>query len=157
MRSDPPNWHAGRPLSAVMELSYQSLKIYHQVREAVSDEQWWSVLLASSSLKCRPLVWRWGFSCWGCSWVRVGVPQDERRTEMRKRSLLILIYQHLLEQGWVWSRVLLNQVICVSNTADLACATAWPAPVSLLLQLRGHSVGPGPGDQRLHEEVRGLR
>lgn len=59
------------------------------------------------------LVWRWGLSCWGCWWVCVGVPQDERRTEMRKRSLLILIYQHLLEQGWVWSRVLLNEVICV--------------------------------------------
>lgn len=51
MRSEPQNWHARCPLGAsVMELSYQSLKIYHQVREAVS-EQWWSVLLAGVTLR----------------------------------------------------------------------------------------------------------
>lgn len=31
----------------------------------------------------------------------VVVQQDELRTEMRKKSLLILIYQHLLGQGSV--------------------------------------------------------
>ncbi|XP_068190297.1 katanin p60 ATPase-containing subunit A-like 2 [Antennarius striatus] len=52
----------------MMELSYQSIKISHQSREA-----------------------------------------DEMRTEMRKKSLLILIYQHLLGQGYVATAVALDQ------------------------------------------------
>ncbi|GAA6216007.1 katanin p60 ATPase-containing subunit A-like 2 isoform X1 [Lates japonicus] len=52
----------------MMELSYQSMKIAHQAREA-----------------------------------------DELRTEMRKKSLLILIYQHLLGQGYVAAAVALDQ------------------------------------------------
>ncbi|XP_059214142.1 katanin p60 ATPase-containing subunit A-like 2 [Centropristis striata] len=51
-----------------MELSYQSMKVAHQAREA-----------------------------------------DELRTEMRKKSLLILIYQHLLGQGYVSAAVALDQ------------------------------------------------
>ncbi|XP_075885197.1 katanin p60 ATPase-containing subunit A-like 2 isoform X2 [Nelusetta ayraudi] len=51
-----------------MELSYQSMKIYHQAREA-----------------------------------------DERRTELRKRSLLVLIQHHLLECGYVAAAVALDQ------------------------------------------------
>ncbi|TKS84277.1 Katanin p60 ATPase-containing subunit A-like 2 [Collichthys lucidus] len=52
----------------MMELSYQSMKIAHQAREA-----------------------------------------DELRTEMRKKSLLILIYQHLLGQGYVAAAMALDQ------------------------------------------------
>ncbi|XP_030599083.1 katanin p60 ATPase-containing subunit A-like 2 isoform X2 [Archocentrus centrarchus] len=52
----------------MMELSYQSMKIAHQAREA-----------------------------------------DEQRTEMRKKSLLILIYHHLLGQGYVAAAVALDQ------------------------------------------------
>ncbi|XP_038590092.1 katanin p60 ATPase-containing subunit A-like 2 [Micropterus salmoides] len=51
-----------------MELSYQSMKIAHQAREA-----------------------------------------DEVRTEMKKKSLLILIYQHLLAQGYMAAAVALDQ------------------------------------------------
>ncbi|KAM9841700.1 katanin p60 ATPase-containing subunit A-like 2 [Aulostomus maculatus] len=51
-----------------MELSYQSMKIAHQAREA-----------------------------------------DELRTEMRRKSLLILIYHHLLGQGYVAAAVALDQ------------------------------------------------
>ncbi|XP_022622304.1 katanin p60 ATPase-containing subunit A-like 2 [Seriola dumerili] len=52
----------------MMELSYQSMKIAHQAREA-----------------------------------------DELRTEMRRKSLLILIYHHLLGQGYVAAAVALDQ------------------------------------------------
>ncbi|XP_044029016.1 katanin p60 ATPase-containing subunit A-like 2 isoform X3 [Siniperca chuatsi] len=52
----------------MMELSYQSMKIAHQAREA-----------------------------------------DELRTEMRRKSLLILIYQHLLGQGYLAAAVALDQ------------------------------------------------
>ncbi|XP_029024660.1 katanin p60 ATPase-containing subunit A-like 2 isoform X2 [Betta splendens] len=52
----------------MMELSFQSMKVAHQAREA-----------------------------------------DELRTEMRKKSLLILIYQHLLGQGYVAAAVALDQ------------------------------------------------
>ncbi|XP_074474920.1 katanin p60 ATPase-containing subunit A-like 2 isoform X2 [Sebastes fasciatus] len=52
----------------MMELSYQSMKVAHQAREA-----------------------------------------DELRTEMRKKSLLILIYSHLLGQGYVSAAVALDQ------------------------------------------------
>ncbi|XP_053196212.1 katanin p60 ATPase-containing subunit A-like 2 [Scomber japonicus] len=52
----------------MMELSYQSMKVAHQAREA-----------------------------------------DELRTEMRKKSLLILIYHHLLGQGYVAAAVALDQ------------------------------------------------
>ncbi|XP_068609052.1 katanin p60 ATPase-containing subunit A-like 2 [Brachionichthys hirsutus] len=52
----------------MMDLSYQSIKMSHQAREA-----------------------------------------DELRTEMRKKSLLILIYQHLLGQGYVAAAVALDQ------------------------------------------------
>ncbi|XP_075935904.1 katanin p60 ATPase-containing subunit A-like 2 [Anarhichas minor] len=52
----------------MMELSYQSIKVAHQAREA-----------------------------------------DELRTEMRRKSLLILIYQHLLGQGYVSAAVALDQ------------------------------------------------
>ncbi|XP_051269034.1 katanin p60 ATPase-containing subunit A-like 2 isoform X2 [Dicentrarchus labrax] len=52
----------------MMELSYQSMKIAHQAREA-----------------------------------------DELRTEMRRKSLLILIYQHLLGQGYVAAALALDQ------------------------------------------------
>ncbi|XP_054468486.1 katanin p60 ATPase-containing subunit A-like 2 [Anoplopoma fimbria] len=52
----------------MMELSYQSMKVAHQAREA-----------------------------------------DELRTEMRRKSLLILIYQHLLGQGYVSAAVALDQ------------------------------------------------
>ncbi|XP_070845233.1 katanin p60 ATPase-containing subunit A-like 2 [Chaetodon trifascialis] len=52
----------------MMELSYQSMKIAHQAREA-----------------------------------------DELRTETRRKSLLILIYQHLLGQGYVAAAVALDQ------------------------------------------------
>ncbi|XP_075311403.1 katanin p60 ATPase-containing subunit A-like 2 [Odontesthes bonariensis] len=51
-----------------MELSYQSMKIAHQAREA-----------------------------------------DELRTEMRRKSLLVLIYHHLLGQGYVAAAVALDQ------------------------------------------------
>uniref|UniRef100_A0A665U478 Katanin p60 ATPase-containing subunit A-like 2 n=1 Tax=Echeneis naucrates TaxID=173247 RepID=A0A665U478_ECHNA len=51
-----------------MELSYQSMKIAHQAREA-----------------------------------------DELRTEMRKKSILILIYHHLLGQGYMAAAVALDQ------------------------------------------------
>uniref|UniRef100_UPI0037E9BA23 katanin p60 ATPase-containing subunit A-like 2 isoform X2 n=1 Tax=Semicossyphus pulcher TaxID=241346 RepID=UPI0037E9BA23 len=51
-----------------MELSYQSMKIAHQAREA-----------------------------------------DELRTEMRRKSLLILIYQHLQGQGYMAAAVALDQ------------------------------------------------
>ncbi|XP_047424901.1 katanin p60 ATPase-containing subunit A-like 2 isoform X2 [Mugil cephalus] len=52
----------------MMELSYQSMKVAHQAREA-----------------------------------------DELRTEMRRKNLLILIYQHLLDQGYVAAAVALDQ------------------------------------------------
>ncbi|XP_071322475.1 katanin p60 ATPase-containing subunit A-like 2 isoform X2 [Trachinotus anak] len=52
----------------MMELSYQSMKIAHQAREA-----------------------------------------DELRTEMRRKSVLILIYHHLLGQGYVAAAVALDQ------------------------------------------------
>ncbi|TDH01889.1 hypothetical protein EPR50_G00167400 [Perca flavescens] len=52
----------------MMELSYQSMKVAHQAREA-----------------------------------------DELRTEMRRKSLLILIYHHLLGQGYVSAAVALDQ------------------------------------------------
>ncbi|XP_040914423.1 katanin p60 ATPase-containing subunit A-like 2 [Toxotes jaculatrix] len=52
----------------MMELSYQSMKIAHQAREA-----------------------------------------DELRTEMRRKSLLILIYHHLMGQGYVAAAVALDQ------------------------------------------------
>uniref|UniRef100_A0A669BVJ3 Katanin p60 ATPase-containing subunit A-like 2 n=1 Tax=Oreochromis niloticus TaxID=8128 RepID=A0A669BVJ3_ORENI len=41
--------------------------------------------------------------------VFVAVQQDEQRTEMRKKSLLILIYHHLLGQGYVAAAVALDQ------------------------------------------------
>ncbi|XP_069560790.1 katanin p60 ATPase-containing subunit A-like 2 isoform X1 [Brachyistius frenatus] len=52
----------------MMELSYQSMKIAHQAREA-----------------------------------------DELRTDMRKKNLLILIYHHLLDHGYVAAAVALDQ------------------------------------------------
>ncbi|KAL6097071.1 katnal2 [Pungitius sinensis] len=52
----------------MMELSFQSMKVAHQAREA-----------------------------------------DELRTEMRRKSLLILIYHHLLGQGYVSAAVALDQ------------------------------------------------
>ncbi|XP_030004665.1 katanin p60 ATPase-containing subunit A-like 2 [Sphaeramia orbicularis] len=52
----------------MMELSYQSMKVAHQAREA-----------------------------------------DELRTEMRRKSLLILIYHHLLGQGYMAAAVALDQ------------------------------------------------
>ncbi|XP_034752263.1 katanin p60 ATPase-containing subunit A-like 2 isoform X2 [Etheostoma cragini] len=52
----------------MMELSYQSMKVAHQAREA-----------------------------------------DELRTEMRRKNLLILIYHHLLGQGYVSAAVALDQ------------------------------------------------
>ncbi|XP_072227568.1 katanin p60 ATPase-containing subunit A-like 2 [Leuresthes tenuis] len=52
----------------MMELSYQSMKIAHQAREA-----------------------------------------DEQRTEMRRKSLLVLIYHHLMGQGYVAAAVALDQ------------------------------------------------
>ncbi|XP_029300894.1 katanin p60 ATPase-containing subunit A-like 2 [Cottoperca gobio] len=51
-----------------MELSFQSMKVAHQAREA-----------------------------------------DELRTEMRRKNLLILIYHHLLEQGYVSAAMALDQ------------------------------------------------
>ncbi|PWA26580.1 hypothetical protein CCH79_00000715, partial [Gambusia affinis] len=52
----------------MMELSYQSMKIAHEAREA-----------------------------------------DKLRTEMRKKSILVLIYQHLLGQGYASAAVALDQ------------------------------------------------
>nr|XP_040054030.1 katanin p60 ATPase-containing subunit A-like 2 isoform X1 [Gasterosteus aculeatus aculeatus] len=49
-------------------------------------------------------VQRWCVMC-----VCVTVQQDELKTEMRRKSLLILIYHHLLGQGYVSTAVALDQ------------------------------------------------